>query len=67
MDVHWNGVGSPPIGKVDTIEDVGLDVDENLMRTSVKMIAERGKHHRRLYKMLWGLSQLSIVKQRKIC
>ena len=45
MVVHWNGVGSPPIGKVDTIEDVGLDVDENLMRTSVKMIAERGKYH----------------------
>ena len=45
MEVHWKGVGSPPIGIVDTIEDVGLDVDEKLMRMSVKMIAERGKYH----------------------
>ena len=30
---------------MDTIEDVGLDIDENLMRMSVKMIAERGKYH----------------------
>ena len=42
MEVHWNGVRSPPIGKVNTIEDVGLDVDENLTRMSVKMIAEIG-------------------------
>ena len=45
MEVQGNGVGSLPIGKVDTIEDVGLDVDENLMRTSVKMIAKRGNYN----------------------
>ena len=32
VEVHWDGVESPPIGKVDTIEDVGLDVYENFIR-----------------------------------
>ena len=45
VEAHWNGVRSSPIGNVYTIEDVGLDADENLVRMSVKMIAERGKYH----------------------